>query len=114
MGAEQAIEQRPATTGWPRCGPSSAPRHRLSPPDRGQGEGAGGSAPVALPPHTVPLLAGEREKKLGIGLASAREAAAAASTLEELRASVFAFEGCALKRTATNTVFADGVPGGVR
>jgi DNA polymerase len=35
-------------------------------------------------------------------------AAAAARTLEELGAAVAAFEGCALKRTATNTVFADG------
>jgi uracil-DNA glycosylase family 4 len=34
-----------------------------------------------------------------------------AASLAELEAAVRAFEGCTLKRTATNTVFADGVPG---
>jgi DNA polymerase len=36
--------------------------------------------------------------------------AAAATTLAELRQAVEAFEDCALKKTATNTVFADGNP----
>jgi DNA polymerase len=40
----------------------------------------------------------------------ARESAARASTLEELRAELMAFEGCILKRSATNFVFADGDP----
>jgi len=39
----------------------------------------------------------------------ARRLAAAASNVAELRAAVEAFEGCALKATARNTVFADGV-----
>jgi uracil-DNA glycosylase len=42
---------------------------------------------------------------------SARAIAEAATTLDELRAAVQSFDGCALKRTATNTVFADGVAG---
>jgi len=42
--------------------------------------------------------------------ASAREIAAGCTTLAELKAAVEAFEGCALKETATNTVFADGDP----
>jgi uracil-DNA glycosylase len=41
---------------------------------------------------------------------SARDAAAAARTLDELRAALLAFEGCALKATATQLVFADGNP----
>src|SRR5215472_17070748 len=41
----------------------------------------------------------------------ARRIAAAARSLAELAAAVAAFEGCALKRTATNTVFADGTAG---
>ncbi len=40
----------------------------------------------------------------------ARESAARATTLEELRAELMAFEGCILKRSATNFVFADGDP----
>jgi uracil-DNA glycosylase family 4 len=39
---------------------------------------------------------------------SARRLAAAAGDLAALAAAVSAFDGCALKRTATNTVFADG------
>jgi uracil-DNA glycosylase family 4 len=41
---------------------------------------------------------------------SARELAQAASSLDELRATLEAFDGCALKRTATRLVFADGNP----
>ena len=41
---------------------------------------------------------------------SAREAAKNAKTLEELRAILEGFDGCALKATATQLVFADGNP----
>ena len=41
---------------------------------------------------------------------SAREAAKSAKTLEELRAVLERFDGCALKATATQLVFADGNP----
>lgn len=41
----------------------------------------------------------------------AREVARKATSVAELEAAVRAFEGCALKRTAKNTVFADGVVG---
>lgn len=44
--------------------------------------------------------------------ASARSIAAAAMDLAELEAAVKAFDGCPLKKTATNTVFADGDPSG--
>ncbi|MBM3522907.1 MAG: uracil-DNA glycosylase [Alphaproteobacteria bacterium] len=43
--------------------------------------------------------------------ASAQARAAAARSLAELEAVVRSFDGCSLKTTATNTVFADGVPG---
>ncbi len=41
---------------------------------------------------------------------SAHTLAAAADNLEQLRAALAGFEGCGLKRTATNLVFADGNP----
>ena len=41
---------------------------------------------------------------------SAREAAKTAKTLDELRAALTRFDGCALKTTAMNLVFADGYP----
>jgi uracil-DNA glycosylase len=57
--------------------------------------------PATAPPPVMPQRASSP---------SAREVAMAAATLAELAAAVAAFEGCALKRTATNTVFADGAP----
>ena len=50
-----------------------------------------------------------RSSKEGV---SAAQAAQAANTLEDLKAAVQAFEGCALKSTAKNMVFADGNPAG--
>ena len=44
------------------------------------------------------------------GAQDARDAAGTATSLDELRARLEAFEGCALKFTATNTVFSDGDP----
>jgi DNA polymerase len=41
---------------------------------------------------------------------SAAETARAASTLDALRAALEVFDGCALKKTATQLVFADGAP----
>ena len=43
-------------------------------------------------------------------IASARQAAEAATTLEELRKAVESFDGCSLKKMANKTVFADGNP----
>lgn len=52
---------------------------------------------AALPPPDVAAMA-------------AREAAASAKTLDELRVLLDSFEGCALRATATQLVFADGHP----
>ena len=41
---------------------------------------------------------------------TARSSAAAADTLDQLKAALADFDGCALKQTATNMVFADGNP----
>ena len=50
----------------------------------------------------VPRRAGAAERAL--------QAAAGASTLEELRAAVAGFDGCVLRDTASNLVFAEGDP----
>ena len=54
------------------------------------------SNPAPLPPDTA--------------IMAAREAARSAATMEELRAILETFEGCALRSTATQLVFADGNP----
>lgn len=57
--------------------------------------------PAALPGTTVPD---------DTAVASARQLAASASSLEALREILASFDGCNLKKTATRLVFADGNP----
>ena len=47
----------------------------------------------------------------GDEIGTAMDIAARANTLPELKAALEAYDGCSLKKLATNTVFADGVPG---
>lgn len=63
-------------------------------------------AKSAAKPALAPALTPPPSK----ALAQARALADAAKTLDELRDAVKNFDGCALKKTATNTVFADGNP----
>ena len=63
------------------------------------------AAPTPAPAApTAPLL------PPGDATWSAQEIAAACTSLDQLVAAVRVFEGCALKRTATNTVIGDGNP----
>ena len=57
--------------------------------------------PVAAPPPTAAT---------SDAVESARQVAARAQTLDELKAALLSFDQCGLKRTATNLVFADGNP----
>jgi DNA polymerase len=68
-------------------------------------------APV--PPRAAPVRAPVIPAVIeGDAVGGAMAAAAAATSLAELQAALEAFDGCPLKRTATNTVFADGVASG--
>ena len=63
------------------------------------------SAPRTLIAPAAGVLASPSEAE-----EAARTAAAAAANLDELRAALAAFDGCGLKKTATQLVFADGNP----
>lgn len=96
MGADEAIAAEPAN----RFAPAPAV---VAP------------APLSRPrPLAAPAVAAAPPKALTESLAeaaqSARRLAASAETVEMLAALVAGFDGCGLKRTATNTVFADGNP----
>jgi DNA polymerase len=69
--------------------------------------------PVAAPPEARrPATAASPAPLAADALVhSARESAARATTLDELRDRLLAFDGCALKTTATRLVFGDGVAG---
>jgi uracil-DNA glycosylase len=60
---------------------------------------------TARPATPVPAVVAPDEAAM-----AARTAARSAASLEELRAILESFDGCALKATATRTVFADGNP----
>jgi DNA polymerase len=62
------------------------------------------------PAPAAPVLTGLAEPPPDAAIASAREAARTAPTLEALRALLDKFDGCALRSTATQLVFADGNP----
>lgn len=87
-GASPAVPVRPIAPKVPNGGVSPPPIRAAAPPLRG---------PVPL---ESPQL-----------IEDAREIASRAGNIAELEAAVRAFDGCALKRTAKNTVFADGVAG---
>jgi DNA polymerase len=94
-GADEAVAEEPVNRLVAKASvpPLQAPAPRAGAPAR---------APAAKPALPVDNDA----------ISSAQAAAASASTLAELQAALEAYDGCALKRTATNTVFADGVASG--
>ena len=121
MGADEAIgdvavdrfaesERRAQALAAGRQAPAAAaPRPTATPTIKPIAAPPGAApTPPAAAPRAVPALDGG----LGATIEAARAAAASADSLEALREAVLAFEGCALKKTATNTVFADGVPEG--
>ncbi len=100
-GADEALEEFPVDRMVTR-GPAPAPPqpigiqgNRETPPV------ARSIVRAAPPPQPVPIAAPQ---------ARAQDIAAAAQTLDELRAAMQAFDGCPLSTTATQLVFADGNP----
>jgi DNA polymerase len=97
------------------CALSEDPVNRLVDPDLAPvasappPEPAPRTVPRAVP--AAPMLTGLAEPPAPDAvIASAREAARTAPTLEALRELLEKFDGCALKSTATRLVFADGNP----
>jgi DNA polymerase len=105
-GADEAIGETPVdryaaavTQPAPHPASAAAPPPPLAP------------APPLVPrPQPAPSSASAPLTAASQVEADARAIAGAAATLDALRDAVAAFEGCALKRTAMNTVFADGDP----
>jgi DNA polymerase len=93
-GADEAIGEAPVN----RLAEKATPVAQFAPP---------ASRPqAAAAPAVKPFASGVDP------IGDAMAAAAAAKSLGELKAAMEAFEGSALKRAATNTVFADGTPSG--
>ncbi len=112
MGVDVALEEAPVDRfAAPASPPAPTQDTETAPQDRFPPANGGRAFPTSLPPRTLiaaaPLpatAAPDETERL------ARETAAAATNLDELRAALERFEGCALKKTATRLVFADGNP----
>jgi uracil-DNA glycosylase family 4 len=97
------------------CALTDEPVNRLAEPDSIPAavapRGATAPRPVREMPAAIPAVPrSEMTVAPDAAIASAREAARTALTLEALRALLENFDGCALKHTATRLVFADGNP----
>jgi uracil-DNA glycosylase len=95
------------------CALSEAPINRLADPDIVSAAAEATPAPaqpVRAAPAIISPARGEPPPAPEAAIASAREAARTAPTLEVLRDLLEKFDGCALKSTATRLVFADGNP----
>ena len=133
-GADEAVEETPQSrfgaTGWGSLpaaapvSPAAAPRagvadrqgqpYQANPGGVSAGNDRDRDAPraaEALRQQPARQQAGETPGSAEPAvILNAREAAKAAADLTALREALAAFDGCALKKTATNLVFADGNP----
>jgi DNA polymerase len=96
------------------CALGDEPVNRLADPDLAPAPPPREAPPqlVARPVPAAPVLSGFAEPAPApdAAIASARELARTAPTLEVLRELLEKFDGCALKSTASRLVFADGNP----
>jgi uracil-DNA glycosylase family 4 len=101
-GADEAMLEEPVNRFAAR--PATPIRPAPSP--------AGERAPIVakVPPRPAPNTKSAEAVSLGTAPGAARALAASCTTLAELKTAVSNFDGCELKRYATNTVFADGNP----
>ncbi len=98
-----SLQAAPVPQDSPATAPEQAPSNRAPPMFRLEGGGP------QVPSRPALEMAG---LSADAAVRSARERAAEAKTLDELRATLEAFEGCSLKGSATQLVFADGNPAG--
>ncbi len=108
-GVDEALDDVPANRFEERA-PQPPPAARPAGEDPGHRRQAQKQAsPPTMPPPARPP-AQPAAVPDGQQIAFARDLAASASTLDELRERMAGFDGCNLKLTAKNLVFADGNP----
>ncbi len=121
-GADEAIEERPldrykislafpaAKSAPAQLGEVPLTQVRAVPPPAAAIVKPAAAPPAARSPARPAAPAPPAPLPRSAAVASARELANAARSLDELVEALAAFDGCALKKTATNLVFGDGNP----
>lgn len=107
-GVDLALDETPHD----RFAESNAVREPQRPPVPAPERPAAASPIAGGPAMAAPALSTALSASGDEIAALARQSARSAASLEELRAVLAAFEGCALSKTAKNLVFADGNPAG--
>ena len=116
-GADEAIGEEPVNRFVARTNPIPSPLAGEGKSNAKRSTWEGEIARTPPPPSRSaarPLPRGEAEQireTSGDDIGDAMAIAAAAATLAELKTALENFDGCALKKFAANTVFADGVEG---
>jgi uracil-DNA glycosylase family 4 len=110
MGVDEAISDVPTDSFALVSRPATSPAPASEPAAREPGRAAAVATPPTPFARPAPLIAPRALATPTAELANARRLADEATTLAELEAVVSSFEGCALRKTATHTVFADGTP----
>ncbi len=110
-GADEAVSETPANRFAQSSSPPLPPATRAPSPSRGKGRD---NDRIAAAPSVAPKRTSTTAQTVSLSTApgAARALAQSCTTLAELKTAVMNFEGCELKRFATNTVFADGDPSG--
>jgi DNA polymerase len=138
-GADEATAEAPLnrfvtrpSSSSPREGEGGAPRVESAAMARRVGGESSSERPSASPLHeartrasTLPQVEGAKKTQntarmsanaeavsLSTAPGAARALAQSCATLAQLKSALMQFDGCELKRYATNTVFADGSPSG--
>ncbi len=118
MGVDIALDDQPHDRFAEFAADAAKVRETPAQPFHATPSDPGRKAPLSAPaPRSAQMSAPMRDPiqkalsaSAGDVVRAAQEAASAANTLDELRAALEAFDGCALKRTASRLVFADGNP----
>jgi len=109
-GADEAIGEEPVDRfAAKKPGPTPHPPLEGGSKFAEQISGRGPATSNITPPRSS-YAASTLPQGEGDSIGNAQALARAANSLAELKAALEGFEGCALKRSATNTVFADGNP----
>ena len=96
MGADEAVTDTPEKWDTPKATPQKTSVAKVTAPAE--------IATQAPTPKPKPMTSAAS------GVGEARTIAENCTTLEQLKDAVLNFDGLAIKKTATNTVFSDGVP----
>jgi uracil-DNA glycosylase len=111
-GADEAVLEEPVNRLAAKASSHPPLEGESKNPKRSEGffgEGVGAERPSPSP-KSAAQISTLPQGEGGDSIGRAMEIAAACNTLAELKAALEAFDGCPLKKTATNTVFADGTP----